>query len=218
MKKMSEKIKKLDKLGVHPNNIYEIILTTSDKSGQFNVAPMGVIRRYEDILEIKTYKTSKSYKNLKEYPQGCINITNKPELFFVTAFKMEKIKEFKEPKIDKQMRLLSSDAHIFVDVLKYNDLSRNLTSFKLRVNEVEIKKCEPNLFSRGRAEVIEALIHATRINFFAKRGDKKKLKRVLKLYESCKFIIRKVSAKNSIDYKIINSLDQFISKWINDKI
>ena len=119
---------KLDRLGFTKGNIIEIILTTFNLNGTINAAPMGVIRDQTNNFIIKPYKSSNTYRNLEKSKKACINTTNKPELFFVTAFKEINSNLFTQPTY-QHLAIKEADAAIHIEIIKEEDVNSERPSF-----------------------------------------------------------------------------------------
>lgn len=207
---MNEVSKELTKLGFEKGSIVETILVTRNPDGTLNPAPMGIARIDSEILEIKPFKSSSTYQNLRLYPEAGVNITNNPEIFYFTAFKEENAISVS---IDKIFSLKDSDATLIVKVIDMKDFSEDRALFTTQVRSVMIRNPSPKVFSRGKAAAIEATIHATRIKEYLKIGliyDAEKL--MAKVYE-CKEIIEKVSGSETPERLVINELLKMIKGW-----
>ena len=203
----------LDELGFSLGSVCEAIITTLDPEGSPSASPMGVIRVGPETIEIKPFKTSSTYNNLLAHPRACINITGDPALYLVTAFKHETFKEFSKPVVNEDLRLEPSDAHIFVDVQESSDISEIRSRFKCGVNSIEVVKPMPRVFSRGRAEAIEAIIHATRIEVFSREGNREHVERLISRFYACKEIVGRVSSPGSTEARVIQELERLIRTW-----
>ncbi len=195
------------------NSIFEVLLTTVNPDSSFNTAPMGVIRKNSEIIELRIFKTSKTCGNLLRNPYACISITDDPELFFTSAFKETGIDGISKPILDKKMRVTQSPAHIFIEVKDITDLTDVQSRFSCKVTGIDINLIIPKPFGRGRAEVIEAIIHSTRIDIFTKKGMHVDVERLIKRFTECKDIIERVSSPESIERKILGELEQMIVGW-----
>ncbi|HLJ09912.1 MAG TPA: DUF447 domain-containing protein, partial [Planctomycetaceae bacterium] len=57
--------------------ILEGIVTTLDRQGELNVAPMGpLVDEAFATLELRPYQTSRTYHNLKAHPQGVFHVVD----------------------------------------------------------------------------------------------------------------------------------------------
>lgn len=203
----------LEEMGFQMGGINETILTTVNPDGSINAAPMGVHRISHEVLELRPFKSSSTYKNLLNNPKACINVTDNPGLFFVTAFKGKTVEGLLEPAIDKDMRLISAFAHIFVDASRSSDISEIRACFTCRVKDIKAPTMMPRSFSRGRAEAIEAIIHATRIEVFSKEGRLEDVERLIKCFAECKNVVDRVSAPESVETRVIGELEKMIAIW-----
>ncbi len=205
--------KQLDELGFGIGSVYEAILTTLCPDGSPNASPMGVLRSGPFTLEIRPFKTSTTYWNLLGDRKACINITDDPVLYLVTAFKDENLQGFGKQRVDDELRLESSDAHVFVDVLDSRDISGIRASFTCNVRSVEVRNPTPRVFSRGKAEAIEAIINATRIEVFAREGRWEQVERLISRFYACKDVVGRVSVPGSTEARVIEELERLIGTW-----
>ena len=203
----------LEEMGFHMGGISETILTTVNPDRSFNAAPMGVHRVSHEVLELRPFKSNSTFMNLLNNPKACINVTDDPGLFFIMAFKGKTVKGLREPAIDKDMRLISAFAHIFVDASRSSDISEFRACFTCRVKDIEVPAMMPRSFNRGRAEAIEAIIHATRIEIFSKEGRLDDVEKLIKRFAECKDVVERVSAPESIETRVVGELEKMIALW-----
>ena len=78
---------------------------------------------------------------------------------------------------------------------------------------VETDSSPPRVFSRGRAEAIEAIIHATRIQVYLKQRDQTQTQQLLHLYNEAKSVIHRVASSQSPEVYVIRELDQLMHQW-----
>jgi len=204
---------RLDELGFDMGSVSEAIVTTLNPDGTPNAAPMGVLRAEPETLEIRPFNTSATYRNLVGNPRACVNVTDDPALFLVAAFKREKLEGFKTASVDGDLRLEASDTSVFIRVVDVWDLSENRTCFTCEVTGIEIHRPTPQVFSRGRAEAIEAIVHATRIQVFALSEDEAAVERLIKRFNECKDVINRVSPPESVEARVIVELERLIDEW-----
>jgi hypothetical protein len=202
----------LDVLRFDIDSICEAIVTTANADGAPNAAPMGVTRVGPEILELKPFNTSTTYGNLLGNPRACVNVTDDPALFLSTAFKGE-IEGFPGFCVDDDLRLEASDASVFIRVVDVWDLSEIRTCFACEVTGIEIHRPTPQVFSRGRAEAIEAVVHATRIQAFAGDKDEAAVERLIKRFNMCKSVVNRVSPPGSLEARVILELERLIDEW-----
>lgn len=209
---MTDIEEKLKALGFTEGPIYEIILTTLNPDGSGNSAPMGVVMTGPSALEIKPFKTSTTYKNLKKFGKACVNVISDPGIYLATAFKGEDLPGFLVPYIDGELRLGHSDAHIFIES-NSSDESEHRVTFTCSILSVEVANSKPRVFSRGRARAIEAIIHATRIKVFLEEGPRERVESLIKRFCECKDVLDRVSSPESTESKVIVEIDRLIGDW-----
>lgn len=198
----------LKRLGFTEGDIVESILITRDEKGEFNPAPMGVIRD-SNLLEVRIFKSSNSFKNLINDDKASINLTDDPLLFHKAAFK----EDLGETPLIADWILNGSDTTIYSEKLSEKEFSDNRYSFFLNPVSINIRKKEPTVFSRGRAQAIEAIIHATRIKSFHSENRIQEVKTLLELVEWCFNVINKVSHPDSNALKVVTSLKELFEQW-----
>lgn len=203
----------LDELGFTLGSIHETILVTLNPDGSPNAAPMGVIRVGPDGLEVRPFKSSTTHENILRRRRACVNLTDNPALFLVTAFKDERFEGLPAAAVDSNMRLCPSDASIFVEANVRKDVSEIRSSFACKVVAVESQLRAPRAFSRGRAAAIDAVIHATRIEVFSREGRRRDVERLIKRYCAVKDVIRRVSAPETVESRVIEELERMMEAW-----
>lgn len=203
----------LDGLGFGFGSISEAIVTTVNADGTPNAAPMGVTRVGPETLELKPFKTSATYRNLLGNSRACVNVTDNPAMFLTAAFKGEDLKGFQELSIDGCLRLEASDASVFARVVDVWDVSEIRTRFTCEATGVEIRRPSPMFFSRGRAEAIEAIVHATRIRAYVGGEEAAEVERLIKRFNECKDVVNRVSPPGSVEARVISELERLIAEW-----
>jgi hypothetical protein len=203
----------LDELGFVTGSINEVILTTMNPDGTPNAAPMGALRAGPDALEIRPFKTSKTYRNLLGHSRACVNITADPGLFLVTAFKEECFEGFRGASFERDMRLEDSDAYLFIEAVESYELSEDRAGFTCKVVSVEVCDTMPRAFSRGAAAAIEAVVHATRIEVFTREAEQVEVERLIRRFFECKDVIERVSAPDSKEARVMRELERLIACW-----
>ena len=199
-------------MGFQRGGISETILTTVNPDGSFNASPMGV-HRTSEALEIRPFKSSSTFTNLLNNPEACINVTDNPGLFFATAFKGRTVEGIPTPEIKEDMRLQPAYAQVFINTCRAKDISEIQACFTCHVKGVVAPAMKPRSFSRGRAEAIEAIIHATRIEAFSKEGRVEDVERLIKRFAECKGVVERVSALDSVEAIVIGELEKMIAVW-----
>lgn len=198
----------LEKLGFTKDSIVETIFVTRNRDGSFNATPIGVIRHGES-LEVRLYKSSNTYRNLLNTTKVSINITDDSMLFLLTAFKVELSGT---PTVTDWI-LEGSDATIIAEKTGVSEFSDLQALFTLKPITFIVNREMPTVFSRGRAEAIEAIIHATRVKVYQHEYDEAKVQELVeKMRESFK-IINRVSSPASSEGKVVEKLVSLLENW-----
>jgi len=208
-----EIIELLDKLGFSRDCIVETILTTRRSDGTPTSAPMGVVRRGSCLLEIKPFRSSETYLNLLVEPRACVNITDDPGLFLATAFKDENLYGFSRPITYSNLVMDEATAAVSIEVTSRRDISNERGCLSARVLSIEVLQSLPRVFSRGRAEAIEAIIHSTRIKVYSKMGFLRDMEKLIHQFNSCKEVVERVSSSDSVEVEVINTLSEMVNQW-----
>jgi hypothetical protein len=203
----------LNSIGFNINCIGETILTTWNSDGSINAAPMGVIKIDENHLEVRPYKSSQTFLNLIKNPKACVNITNNPELFLVTAFKKENLLDFSHPTFRSDLSIEQADASIFLEKIESRNISNERISFIAEVSSIDILKKVPAVMNRGKAQAVEAIIYATRIEHLLKNKNLLKAEAYIIKFNGCRKVIERVSSVGSPEAKVLEVLEILIENW-----
>lgn len=202
----------LDRIGFSRGSIVESVLTTLNPDGSVNAAPMGVARKGPVQLEIRPYRSSKTHSNLNRNPEACINVVNDPAIFLVTAFKEEKF-DFSPPKFSHDNSIEQADAVVFLKMLKREEIDKERSSFVGEASSIKLITESPTVFSRGRTQAIEAIIHATRIEYYLKNRKLVEAEDHVDRFNRCKQVILKVSPQDSPEKRTVEALERLIDRW-----
>jgi hypothetical protein len=198
----------LDRLGFPEKCIVETILVTGNPDGSHNAAPMGVTRDGTALI-VRPFKSTQTFKNLSLGGDASINLSDAPLLFLATSFK-EEIDD--QPKADER-GLEGADATIQTRVGEMFNETELRASFTLKPLGVEVKSPYPTVFSRGRSEAMEAIIHATRIQVFSGEGREPEVNKLKDRVRGNLDVIKRVSAEGSNEAKVAAKLLSMIKKW-----
>jgi len=202
----------LDRIGFSRGSVVESVLTTLNPDGSINAAPMGVTRKGPVQLEIRPYRSSKTHSNLNRNPEACINVINDPAIFLVTAFKEEKF-DFSPPKFSHDNSIEQADAVVFLTMLKREEIDKERSSFVGEASSIKLITESPIAFSRGRAQAIEAIIHATRIEYYLKNCKLVEAEDYVDRFNRCKRVVLKVSSQDSPETRTVEALERLIDRW-----
>jgi hypothetical protein len=197
----------LTDLGFQEGSIVETILTTHNMDETLNAAPMGISKKNSCVLEFKPFKSSTTYKNIKQGSAVCLNITSNPKFFMATAFK-KYVKS--QPNINEDLSISGCNASIYGEIISIKDISDIRAKANIRTKRIEIWNPLPKVFSRGGSEAIEAVIHATRL--YAFRNTPRSEDYLRKIRNSFE-IIQRVSSEKSLEADVMVMLKQLSKKW-----
>jgi len=200
----------LDKIGFNMGSTVEVVLTTLNQDGSINPAPMGIVRKGPVQLEIRPYKSSKTYRNLNHYREACLNIINDPEIFLSTAFKEEKL-GLHPLMFNHDSSIHQAEAVVFLSVSRVEEIDEERPSFIGEASFVRVKKESPSVFSRGKIQAIEAIIEATHIEYCLK--NHKSADKHIGRFNRSKEIISRVSSQDSSEARIVETLEKLIDRW-----
>ena len=210
--------KQLQKLGFDVHRIMETVVTTLNKDGSVNAAPMGVmLQRKDEPFLIRPYVNTRTFRNLIERREAVINITSDPEIFFKTTFK-EVLPAKRIP-----ASWISSSKTLQVGRLKkVNSWVEVIAKNHVIVKDRASISCKPlaivsgdnvtRAYSRAGSLVIESIIHATRVKLFNRRGEKDRVRVLLSLINNYADVVRRVAA-NSIEDRTMKALKKLILSW-----
>jgi len=208
-------------LGFSKGKIVETILSTYNKDGKANAAPMGVTVDNLYRVIIRIYTSTLTYNNLQAKKSGVVNVISDADVFYRTAFKdanpngeipqdwFEKAETVDAPKLRK------AKANIEVAVVDIKQFDTEIAEVLCNVKLVQTVKVLPKVYCRALFATVEAIIHATRVQAFITHADKQKREQALKLLEMIRGYRELVNrvAPNSNYSEIMEDLKQRIDSW-----
>jgi len=212
---------KLTDFGFLEGTIFEVILSTYNKDGTPNAAPMGAILQNPQTLSLNIYNSSQTSQNLNASGCAVLNLTRDIEVFYKTTFKEAnpdgKLTQewFEKAEVVNAPKLRRADATIDVSVTDMKPFGADKTKFTFEVRQINTTMLYPQVYCRAKALTLEAIIHATRVKAFV--NDEKQQKNISKLLatiENSRDIINRV-APNSIYSAIMVDLIKRIDSWRN---
>jgi hypothetical protein len=210
---------KLADLGFSKGIITETIVSTDNAEGQSNAAPMGVTIENAKHIAIRPYTSTLTYKNLQLKRCAVINVTANPELYYRTAFKEtnpEGIipqKWFEKAETVDAPKLRMADAHIEVSVADITAFDAERATALCQVRQIQAPKALPKVYCRASSAIIEAVIHATRVQVLVNdRNEQKHVRRLLEIIKNCSDVVNRV-APNSRYSEIMTDLTKRIDLW-----
>lgn len=213
----------LTDLGFSKDTIAETIVSTYNKDGKPNAAPMGIIMEDETQVLIKIFNSSSTYQNLQLNRFAVINLISNVEVFYRTAFKEINLNEslppewFTKSQTANAPLLRMADAVVEVSIADMKPIDSEKTQATCIVKFVRAETVFPKVYCRAFAATIEAIIHATRVKAFAgKVQEQQHVSKLLTLIDNCKEVIGK-TAPNSSYSKIMEDLTKRIDSWMANK-
>jgi hypothetical protein len=211
---------KLSDLGFSKGVIVETVLSTYNGNGEPSAAPMGVIMKNQRCVLIRIYNSSLTYQNLLSKKSAVVNVTSDVEFFFKSAFKnanpggrMPRDWFAKAETVDAPS-LRRSEATVEISVEKTAPMDVEQTEAICNVELIKARKIFPRAYCRAFSATVEALIHATRIDFYL-NGDKKqreKAAQLMKVFDSCMDTVDRVAPKSRYS-EIMTYLAEQIKSW-----
>ena len=211
---------KLTDLGFSKGVIVETVLSTYNGNGEPSAAPMGVIMKNQRCILIRIYNSSLTYQNLLSKKSAVVNITSNVEFFFKSAFKnanpggkMPRNWFMKAETVDAPS-LRKSEAAVEISVEKMAPMDVEKTEAICNVELIKARKIFPRAYCRAFSATVEALIHATRIDFYLNGGKKQKDKaaQLIKMFDSCMDTVDRVAPKSRYS-EIMTYLADQIKSW-----
>lgn len=214
---------KLADLGFSKGVIAETIVTTYDKAGNPNAAPIGVIMKDQQHILINLFNSTLTHNNIQANSCAVINLTNDIEIFYKTAFKEMNpggklpLEWFEKAKVVNAPRLLLADATIEVSTNNLISISENKTQAEFNLELVLAKLNYPQVHSRAMSQTLEAILHATRVKaLLSNKKEKNRVSKLLEIIANCNETVNRV-APNSKYSLIMSDLMNRIGSWQEQK-
>ena len=212
---------KLTDLGFSNGIIFETIVSTYNKDGSPNAAPMGAIMHDQQTINLNLYNSSQTSHNLKANKYAVINLTSNIDVFYRTAFKEAnpdgKLPHewFKKAEAVNAPKLRLADATIDVKVASMEPVGTDKTLFSCNVEQINAAKMCPQVYCRAMSATLEAIIHATRVKAFANDQNKKEqVTQLLQTIDNCNDMVNR-TAPNSAYSEVMADLMKRIDSWRN---
>jgi len=142
--------------------ITETVATTHDGNGEPNAAPMGVLKEKEDDgVYARLWEGSTTLENVRATQEVVVNFTRDPVVYVVGALGDD------AERFVTDGRLRDADGWVRCDAERVSkgEEREEVTRWRLLERERNIVECVLFTHSRGFASVIEATVHATRLEF-----------------------------------------------------
>jgi hypothetical protein len=199
---------KLADLGFRKGVVSETIVSTYNKDGSLNAAPMGAVLQDEQHLTITLYNSSTTLANIKTTKCAVVNLTDNIDVYYKTAFKEANpdgklpIEWFtKAPSINAP-KLQLTDAIVEVSLADLVAEGAEKTRGAFGVERVHAEKVFPRVYCRAFGLTLEAIVHATRVKILV--GDPKERDHVedlIRKIRDCNVLIGRIAPTSS--YSIV---------------
>lgn len=194
---------------------YEIILSTYNDDGSPNAAPMGIRFTTRNLIHARLFRGSRTLRNILARRSAVANLTSDACLLYRTAFKRRgdlPSRYFLRSRLVNAPVLKSAEGYIEME-LTHDAKNRDSVLAEFRVRRVCWRHVTPAPYSRGAHALIEATIHATRIQeFLPDRKKRIEVERLIQLVNHYKDVIERVSPDS--DYaRAIRELLSRIRRW-----
>jgi hypothetical protein len=206
-------------LGFSKGIIFETIVSTFDKSGTPNAAPMGVIMEDEQMLSLNIFNSSQTCRNVKASGCAVINLTSDIAIFYRSTFKEANpdgklpLEWFEKTESVNAPKLRWADATIDVSVTRIQLMGMDKAKVQCIVEKVTATKQYPQPICRAMALTLEAIIHATRVKAFATDPSKQEeVNKLLGLIENCSQVVNRVAPKSTYS-AVMTDLTNRINHW-----
>ena len=206
----------LEKLGFLRGCIVETIVTTLDRTGKPNAAPMGAFTEDMENLILRPYTDTLTYRNLDASRSAVVNLTLNPEVFYRTAFKDANSRLpsswFEDAETVNAPRLKGAYAFIEVSVLEISHGGGERAEAKCAPRLVRSVGQPSPAYCRAIFATLESIIHATRVRTFLSEGRREEAAELMKLVEHYRSLVQRV-APNSPYERTMESLARKIESW-----
>ncbi len=210
---------KLVDLGFLRGVIAETIVSSYDRDGAPNAAPMGVILEDDQQLVINLFSSSTTCKNIEVNRCAVVNLSSDIMVFYKAAFKEVNpdgklpIGWFERSGSVYAPRLSLADASIDVSVSNLRPLDSKRIHAAFRAEFILAKQKYPQVYSRAFSLTLEAIIHATRVKaLINNKKDQNRVGKLIEMIADCNYVVNNV-APNSSYSMVMADLTKRVESW-----
>ena len=189
----------LESLGMKKGLLYETIITTQNKNGVPNAAPIGVICKDKNEIVLNLFEGTHTLENIKANSKFVVNLLKDP-LVFVGCTTGDLSSDYFK-KHDNEFYIKNTDAFFTAsvtrikEIVKEDNISKSkMTLIKANVDKIVIKKEGVEPLNRAIFAIIESLVYSTRIKMVNENTAKEYLERIHEMS-------RIVNRVGSLDHK-----------------
>ena len=197
---MKKAWREVELLGIREGIIYEAVVTTCDKQGLSNVAPMGFTYENRSIA-LRPFKDTKTYRNLVEREICSLNLCNDGRVFFLAIFGELVGNQLSVERADDWYHLQGAGACLDLRIMEMEELSPERVLVRCGIERITFYKTDVAriAFTRADAALVEATIHATRVLAFLDKGYTEKIKELMELIVYYREVIGRVAPKTEYE-------------------
>lgn len=187
----------LTSIGMEKGRQYETIITTTNKDGSRNAAPIGVIYAGKGIIINRIFKGSHTLDNIVREKEFIVNITHDPELFTLST-----LGNLPQSHFSDKGALKHRDAYFKCEVISLTEAVKQSDPIKKKGEALVIKSKAVDLtidgnaqaMNRGFGYVIESLANLTRFDMV----DESKKEEYIARFKEANRVVLKVGKKEDI--------------------
>jgi len=184
----------LERLGIRPGIVYEAITTTYTPDKTPHAAAMGVQLSPTDVIVLRPFKTSQTYRNISLHRQAVVNLTSNPEHFYKAVFSAGL--SYREARVVEAPALADVWGWVEVRAEGFQPLGPLREAVLCRVVHVEERRLDPTPYTRAAHALIESLIHYTRIKVFANTEHHQEAVRLAELVYHYSGLVERVAPRS----------------------
>ena len=178
--------KMLHDLGFSPKTFSEVILVLRAEGGT-HVQPLGV-KLKGSSLWARVFRSTRLHELIRPGLRGSLNITHDPRAFFEPVMYGRLLSlDIEEGSLGPY--LASCDAAVFVEVVEVIR-ERHFSSVFFKPLGLLIGREHPAALNRAFPALVEALVHLTRMRYYARCGDAERLEALADKVRVCVEAIR----------------------------
>ncbi|MCX8204439.1 MAG: DUF447 family protein [Candidatus Nezhaarchaeota archaeon] len=178
-------------LGFAEGVTVEVIASTVSSEGRANLSAMGATLA-SNYLALRPFKETSTYLNLASTREVVLNITDDPAFFAYAALKIPCVVVELEPsKTVRPPRLRGAQGFIEAKVEDVGEGEGGRALVKCRPLLIEAGLRPAKAYCRAPPAVIEAIVHASRIEAYVKQGAG--VEELIKLIEHYRRLVGRVA-------------------------
>lgn len=189
----------LESIGMKKGLLYETIITTQNRKGVPNAAPIGVICKNRNEIVLNLFEGTHTLKNIKTNSKFVVNILKDP-LVFVGCTTGDLSSDYFK-KYDDDFYIKNTDAFFTASVTSIKEIEKEdniskskMSIIKASVEKIIIKKECVEPLNRAIFAIIESLVYLTRIKMVDENTSKMYLEKIHEMS-------RAVNRVGSLDHK-----------------